>query len=727
MAWLSTLLQSLPFAQSVMLLWGLAAGLPIIIHLWNKRKYHETTWAAMEYLLAAVRKNARRIRIEQLILLLIRVAILLLLAMALADPIWSLFPSLGSSLGSSGRTHFLLVIDSSYSMDYRDGETSRFQRALEWAGQVVQDSRQGDGFSLVLMADPPRVVIGEPAFDPDDVLEELDGLKVLHGGADLPTTLAELGAVLKLGQREHAWLSESTICFFTDLGTTTWGEVTDAACREQIGRLGNEASLVLFDVGQSTTDNLAVTRLEVREPLVTIAREVAIEAEVENFGVQGQESRRLLFYVDNQQVHNKVVQVAAGGRTTVSVPHRFETPGEHRVEARLAEDALPIDNHRWASVPVRESIRVLCVEGREGAARHIAYALQPEHDQRPRVRPETRSENAVLETDLGQFDCVFLCNVGRFSRDETGVLHNYLKNGGGLIFTLGDQVQLQNYNERLGGKSSPTRVLPARLDEISPDAQYFFDPLQYRHPIVKPFSGHERTGLLTTPVWRFVRVTPYDPVTAKTALAFLNGDPAIVEEPIERGRSILLTTAVSPQSVDRSTTPPTPWSAFASWPSFPPLVQEMLALAVRGYGRQRNLRVGDAIVGQRAETTSSLPLAVLTPDGRSERIPLKVDGEFSRWVFNGTQFSGVYEAELGDPADEVQLFAVNVDTRESNPARFDRQLLPSQFRQDLGLDETESTVSSTRPSQFFRHFLGMVLILLLVETYLAWRFGNASA
>jgi hypothetical protein len=97
MSWLSSLLPSLPFANASMLLWGLAAGLPIMIHLLSRRKYHEVTWAAMAFLLAAVRKNARRIRIEQLILLLVRVAILLLLA-----PAWRTLRASISSTTSRG-------------------------------------------------------------------------------------------------------------------------------------------------------------------------------------------------------------------------------------------------------------------------------------------------------------------------------------------------------------------------------------------------------------------------------------------------------------------------------------------------------------------------------------------------------------------------------------------------------------------------------------------------
>jgi len=725
MTWLSALFKSL-FASPTMLLWVLAAGLPIVIHLWSKRKYREVTWAAMEYLLAAVRKNARRIRIEQLILLLIRVAILLLLAVALADPIWSLFPTLGSSLGTAGRTHFVLVLDGSYSMDFRPEAKSRFELAQQLAIQVAQDSRQGDGFTLLLMADPPRVAISEPAFDPRDVAEEIESLRLRHGGANLPMTLAEIGRILQKGEQQHSRLTDRKVCFFTDLGKTTWDDVASESCREHIGRLAEMATFVVFDVGQLDAENLAVTALGVRESLVTIARDITVESEVQNFGNRAQ-TCRVSFFVDGQQVHTEKITVSPNDRSSVSFLHRFEIPGEHEIEARLAEDSLAVDNHRWFSLPVRESINVLCIEGKSGAARFVSLALEPSKSKRPRVRSEVRFEHALSEAELDRYDCVFLCNVGRFGRDESGVLYEYLKNGGGLIVTLGDQVQADSYNQELGGELSARRVLPARLERIAADAQYFFDPLEYRHALVAPFARHERSGLLTTPVWKYFKVSPYDESTARVALAFQNRDPAIVEEKILRGRSILLATAASPESVDRSTSPPTPWTAISSWPSFPPLVQEMLSLAVGGPGDERNLLVGEPIEGSVTGAGGNLPLSVEGPDGERERVPLRIDGEHSRWVFNRAMRSGIYAAHYGPPRDERQFYAVNVHARESNLERFDPELLPSQFRGDFNLDQVAASLPATKPTQYFRWFLGALLLFLLAETFLAWHFGNASS
>ncbi len=728
MSWLPSLLPSL-FTAPAMLLWALAAVVPIMIHLLSRRKYHEAPWAAMTFLLAAIRKHARRIRVEQLLLLLVRVAILLLLAAALADPVLSLFPALGAGLGSGVRTHYLLVLDVSYSMDYRSGDKSRLDRAKELAIQVVNDSRQGDGFTLVLLADPPQAVISDPAFDPRDVVDEIEGLRVRHGGASLPLALTEIEKIVQSVRRRQTRLTSTAICFFTDLGRTTWDDAASPDCRARIGRLAEpkDTSLALFDVGQEGAANLAVTSLELRDSLITVGREVSFVAEVQAFGTRERSSQRVLFLVDDQQVRAETLEVPAGGRSTVAFTQAFETPGEHQVEVRLADDPLALDNRRWLSVPVREAIDVLCIEGREGEARYLAYALEPQRTSTPRVRPTVRLENALLEQDLTQFDCVALCNVRRFTREEAAVLHDYVRHGGGLLWTLGDLVQLDSYNEQLAAEAPDRRVLPARLEGVAPTGNYALDPLDYRHPILAPFAGHPQSGLLTTPIWKYVRARPADSAAARVALAFSTGDPALIEARIGRGRSILLATAVSPDSLDRTTDPPTPWTALTTWPSFPPLVQELLAYALRRRFESRNVLVGEPLEGVLPGGGLSAGLKIRTPGGDTERVAVQADGATSTWLFGGTALSGMYLAGSEPTADREQRFAVNLQPRESDLDRADPELLPAQFDPEFHLDKSLGGLPSTRPAQYFRYLLGLVLVLVLTETTLAWHFGTAAA
>src|SRR5437867_380671 len=114
-------------------LWGLGlVSIPIIIHLLQRRRYRVVRWGAMEFLRLSVKKRSRRLRIEQLILLLIRCLILALVALAVARP--ALRPGVLPALASESHVHALLVLDNSYSMRYQPEAAERstlFDRAKQ--------------------------------------------------------------------------------------------------------------------------------------------------------------------------------------------------------------------------------------------------------------------------------------------------------------------------------------------------------------------------------------------------------------------------------------------------------------------------------------------------------------------------------------------------------------------------------------------------------------------
>ena len=716
------------FGSAWMLGWAAAALLPILIHLWSRRKFREESWAAMEFLLAAMRKNARRIQLEQWLLLAVRTAILLVLALALADPQLLLLAGwTGGARG--GQTHVLLVIDGSYSMDVRQDGKSRFDAARELARQTIESGRQGDGYTLLVMGQPPQVVIGQPAFDSEDVREELDNLRMPHGGASLPATLAEVETILRQAAENHPRLARRQVVYFSDLQARTWNDVTTADCRDRLARLASLASLSLVDLGDTAASNLAVARLEAGQPVVTSRGEVSLSAEITSFSRQDAPRQAVAFVVDGRRIADERVDVPAGGSVTVAASHRFDTRGEHVVEVQLTDDALPLDNRRWLSLPVRESVRVLVVASRPGEGRYIRLALNPQPQAGGAIDVTEVAEGALLETELAAFDCVVLSNVGRFSREEASLLHRFVHSGGGLIFFLGDQVQAANYNQLLADDEG-SRVLPARLGDLAVPGQYRFNPLDYQHPIVAPFRGHEASGLLTTPIWRYIHLSPLP--ESKVALALDTGEAALVAERIGRGRSLLFSTAASPDSLDRSTDPPTPWTAMASWPSFPPLVHETLQFAIGGRLEGRNTLVGDDLSGLVRGAPPDAQVRLTLPDASVERLPVVADGADGRWTYQGLLASGVYEAQLpgstGSGERTSQKFAVNVDAREGDLTRFDPELLPSQFNQTTD-DSGQPAVPSQDPARtsYFRLLLGLLLALVIAEPCLAWHFGRGRA
>jgi hypothetical protein len=105
------------------------------------------------------------------------------------------------------------------------------------------------------------------------------------------------------------------------------------------------------------------------------------------------------------------------------------------------------------------------------------------------------------------------------------------------------------------------------------------------------------------------------------------------------------------------------------------------------------------------------------------------------WSFSDTSTSGTYTARLGPPISRSEVFAVNVDTVESDltkltPEQFRNQVLPGVpfvHRTSWENSDDRPVAQTTPRSGLPNGLLYVVLGLLFAETYLAWRFGHHTA
>jgi len=529
-----------------MLWWLAAAATPLVIHLLSRRRYREVSWAAMEYLLAALQKRSRRLRFEQWLLLLIRTALVVAVVIAVAGPY---IERATGPVAAGNPTHRIFVLDGSYSMAYKPGERSRFELAKDLIRDLVARSTQGDGFTLVLMSAPARTIVGTPAFvadevrdalrrlknpstadlsgaqralDEDDFLKELRDLKLPQGGGDLLGALDRVEEIMARAKREFPRLTNTEVYFLSDLERTKWepGLAAGGAVRQRLVHLAESARLAVADLGQRNCENLAVMNLraaQAGQSLYTTKAPIDVAAEVQNYGSQPHSVRAELL-ADGERVQERSLSIPAGGQQNAEFAYRFTSPGDHSLEVRLVGDSsdnLDVDNHRWLALPVKDSIAALVVNG-EGAAQHARYlvdALNPYRDgsEGMPVQVEQVADGSLLELDLKRFDCIFLSNVAQFTAGEAHGLADYVHGGGGLVVFLGDRVDASLYNDQLGGRRPGwPRLLPALLDGLSPPGTYHFDPLDYKDPLVHEFAGNTRAGLLSTIVNRYFRMKKPD-------------------------------------------------------------------------------------------------------------------------------------------------------------------------------------------------------------------------
>jgi hypothetical protein len=382
---------------------------------------------------------------------------------------------------------------------------------------------------------------------------------------------------------------------------------------------------------------------------------------------------------------------------------------------------------------VSERVEVLCVAGRRSDARFIADALDPDPNDQSALRPRIISEGELADTDLAPFACVFLSNLAQLTAGEAQRLSQYVRQGGGLAVFLGDRVIADSYNAATVGKDKP--LLPARLGDVVSESRFGLDPLDYRHPIVAPFRGRERAGLVTTPVTRYFRLEPTeDRPQTEVALATPSGDPLVVTAPLASGRIVLVATAGSLASVDAATGEP--WTAWPAWPSFLPVVREILAFAVGGNQVESQSTVGTPLSAPLAPDSTVEQLEITRPDGRTATVSATTSPTGRRWSYADTDLSGIYSVRNPSSSD-TKNFAVNVDTRESDLVQADLQKLPPALAVVRGSPDPAPVGAAVgRPyhitgsivprAAWHRPLLWTAFSLVFVELCLAWLFGRGG-
>ncbi len=715
------------FANWGMLGWAAVAGLPVLIHLLHRRRYKETTWAAMRFLLQATRKHSRRIRLEQLLLLAVRMLILLLLVTALARPYMS---SLGSFFQSDAPTHRIVVVDTSMSLARQTGEQSRFEQARALAREVISSSRQGDALNLVRMGTlPPTVLVQKPSFQKSQVLSEVDNLRQTHEVADVVTSLRDVEALLA----EANAITQKEVVFISDFQQTSW-QPEASGRQSQIGRalkrLSEQARVYFLPVGQADAANLAISSFSIVDPYVITGRPASFRVTVTNHSLNSSGSRSVQLVVDERVVANEQVDIAADDSAVVDFETTFASAGEFRVEARFAnEDALSVDDHRFLAVPVKEKLKVLLVNGRpagrprETATFYLQQVLQSS--------PGSANGNSVTETqvigdgelaaiDLNRYDCVFLCDVALVTEQEATLLTRFVETGGGLVIGLGDRVQSANYNQTLfaDGKG----LLPAELLETvggvedNLDTVFQFDPIDLKHPIVNAYLGNPGTGLEDTIIFKYFRTEVPDGFQVEKVLSFTNGDAALLDRKVGWGRVILITTAVDDQ-----------WGLWPVQPntSFPPIMDETVRYVVAGRWAERNRQVGEPLVFTQQRTTRSA--VIITPDERKLTQPVSSDGPL-QW--EDTALAGFYEFRTADSDRSAGWFAVNPEPMESqlrtvSKSTFTQEILPgADFTYQKTWEEAPRLSQTDEDGNgLIRWLLKAVLVLVFIEQLMAWRFG----
>src|SRR5690242_1188080 len=126
---------------------AVAATGPVVIHLLNRRRFRAVSWAAMDFLREAVKRNRRILKLRDILLLILRTAAVLLFGLALARPYFATVGGAQANLGQP--VHAILLIDNSMSMGYRQAGQTVLDEAKAKSRELIEALPDGSRFTVI--------------------------------------------------------------------------------------------------------------------------------------------------------------------------------------------------------------------------------------------------------------------------------------------------------------------------------------------------------------------------------------------------------------------------------------------------------------------------------------------------------------------------------------------------------------------------------------------------
>jgi len=702
------------------LLVGLAGiAVPILVHLLNRFRHRRIDWAAMELLRRALVIRSRRIRLEDLLLLALRCLAVALIALAMARP--TLTAAGAKWFGAQEQVGAVIALDGSFSMACRPGVGSRFDRAVQIVRDLKPAMNPGDPVSLLVMGNRPRVLLRNTGYDERRLEKVLKEASPLAEPLNLETSLDMIATLVR---ETKAPVRE--VYLVTDAQAVTWANLSEKA-RRSLRQIGSDARIFVLPTAPDNGENMAVTALNLTSGSLRRGTTARFVAEVRNFGRLPQDRVVVTLFAGDKAVDQRIIdRLAPGEASAVPMFVRFEEPGFVRLAARIGQDALEIDNVRYAVARVRDKVRVLAVDGDpsdrpyRNETDYLVTALVPKTlgAAKSSLAVEAVPWMELQSRKLGDYQVVVLANVPDVRQAQVEDLYNFVRDGGGLLVTLGDKINptLVTARMRHGGIS----LLPGEVQDAAaaPEAAdgRSLAIADAGHPVARALGVLPPELLAEARFQRYFKLALAPDARPILKIAGTEA-PLLAEKPLGRGKVLLFTS-----TIDRA------WTNLPIHPAYPILASEIVTyLTTQAY--ERSLVVGEPVIVPLASDSVQTSVIFREPGGGT--LAVQVTEREGRRVVEYAQADqpGFYEMKADEKSPPV-VVSVSVDPRESDL----KTLAPEGMKTALVnlparvLPEGENLTSAIRESRVGRELWRILLVLgiatLAVEGFLAWRFSR---
>ena len=661
------------FLNPLMLLALAAASIPLLLHLLNLRRGRTVEFSSVRFLRELQQSKLRSFRLQQILLLLLRLGVVVFTVLAFSGPV------IGSSSSLSGARSIVILVDNTWSGIPLTGgvEGEEFWRTV--GIELIERRAQGDEYTVLPLSDPDVGPGNGLRREKGWGIERMRSIRSGYRTAGYAAALQNAERVLESASGvPHVYL-------ITDR------QQVNVAGRESAGKVLPDGFALHVVAPEPRTDrapNLSIDSL--RTITGSGNGELRVIASVRNRSDVPSEGVSLRLRIDGGNGGSERVDLGPDEARDVTLRGSSRAGGLVSGSVELEGDDIPWDNVRYFTthVPLTQSVSVIAQgDDRETIDRVLRLV--------PSIRPSRNSwgdlDRTTLETDL-----FVIADPDQVPSATLGRLAERIRNGGGLLLFGGPGMARPETSEEweraLGLALRGTTTIRQNENPLR------IGRLERSHPMFEDVFDPSTTGRIPSPEIR----TLLPSAAGEPVVLLDNGQPLVSDVSLGGGRIIYV--PVPPRSS---------WSDLHESSLLVPLLLRSIAYLAGGSSRAYNLQAGET--GSVAiESMEDVPSEVTLsgPNGEVRTVGVIRSRGTAAVPVDEASIPGNWTVQAG--ARTLARFSINGDPRESALDVLSEEQLMESLRPAVGSPELLSVSDEYDPDRSDPDGIGLWQILLLL-------------
>ncbi|HNW53131.1 MAG TPA: BatA domain-containing protein [Bacteroidales bacterium] len=680
------------FVNPLYLIGLLAIAIPIVVHLFNFRRFRRVYFTNVRFLQALRQQTRKQSQLRHLLILLMRILAIAALVFAFAQPY---IPFNESQSKIAQQNVVSVFVDNSFSMEAAGSNGTLLDEARQKAREIVSAYKSSDLFQLLTCDFEGR---HQRLVTRDEFLTMFDEVKTSPSVHTFDEIVSRQYDLLK---NEPA--ARRTTYLVSDFQKSTYSPSV----------LKQDSAILSYLVPLKSQGmaNVYIDTCWFAQPIQQPGKTSVLRARIWNRSETDLEKIPLKLVINNQQKSVTSLDIKAGMSVTAEMPFTIRTEGPQQGLLQVTDYPVTYDDKFYFSFDVLSSVQVLCINGNGGNRFLDALYAQDSSVHFTNVGEKSLDYGRLAESDL-----IIMNEIPSVSSGLAAEIKRYVDNGGTILVLPAANADLSSYNSFLAMLKAPVYREPdtadTRVVRLSEESYLFRDVFEKQ-------QGKAAIDVNT----ELPKVSRHFPIVFSSATLTV----PMIE--MLNGRSFLTLTNSGMGQIFQMAVPLDP--AFSNFPLQALFVPVLYNIALISHpvhslysiiGDNKPLRMGAAI------PDGEQVYKIKSPATNFEMIPQLTRSGNMLNVFVGNQVPEAGNYQLVDNNKVISGLSFNYNRNESNlecfPVSELETMLNKAHLKNFSLVEpgqrplNEVIAQMNSGTQLWRYFVWLALAMLLGEILL---------